>query len=126
MYALGCEPAYEVQFKRLEATLKQRPRARDLTVELKPFPLPEDDPLPYEQFLLLGGTRRYVVKDGPETRPYLPLFFAELWKKTEGVPSRLTSDSDEVHAFVKGWADTPLLADATDEDELMIEADRGT
>ncbi len=121
--AFGASPSHQA-FQQLDDALAQRQRAAETTVNLQPFRKPWEDPLPYKQYLLLGGRSRYVVAQDEEERG-TKLLMRFIWDRTQGVPSRLNSrhqQNPELQSIVLSFAEEmpDVLKVATDDDEARL------
>ncbi len=93
---------------------EQRP-ATVQSLDLRGLPPPDDDELPYLQFLL--SQKKMFVLPPDDGFKYRKKFFDGLHKRVQGLPSRLdrSAENDDVSDYVDSMAEVDVLITADDE-----------
>jgi CHAT domain len=87
-------------------------------LDLKPLPHPNEDPLPYHQFLLYGPDTPLVVKSDSDPEQ-LSVFYDLLHDSVRGVPSQLEWPTKEVEACVQSALRLARFLEEADDEAML-------
>lgn len=105
-------------YRQTSAAIRNLTEQRSTMIEsldLRSLPAPDDDELPYLQFLL--SQREMFVLPSDDAFKYRKIFFDGLHKRVQGLPSRLdrSVENEDINDYVVAMADVDVLISADDE-----------